>query len=71
MAGRRADSRRSHPRLTNLKNEEIIAELGWTKKILKDILGVTPKCAAGLLLIQQTLLTRARSTFRPPYGDIE
>lgn len=32
----------SHPRLTNLKNEEIIAELGWTKKILKDIIGVTP-----------------------------
>ncbi|KZW02689.1 hypothetical protein EXIGLDRAFT_637283 [Exidia glandulosa HHB12029] len=32
----------SHPRLTNLKNEEIIAELGWTKRVLKEILGVTP-----------------------------
>lgn len=28
--------------MTNLTNEEIIAELGWSKKIIKDILGVTP-----------------------------
>jgi len=32
----------SHPSLTTLTNEEIIAELGWTKKIIKDVLGVTP-----------------------------
>ncbi|KAF5384683.1 hypothetical protein D9757_006226 [Collybiopsis confluens] len=32
----------SHPYLTSLTNEEIIAELGWTKKIIQDILGVTP-----------------------------
>ncbi|KAL5495672.1 CDA2_1 [Sanghuangporus weigelae] len=32
----------SHPPLTTLTNEEIIAEFGWTKKITKDILGVTP-----------------------------
>ncbi|EJD04398.1 glycoside hydrolase/deacetylase [Fomitiporia mediterranea MF3/22] len=32
----------SHPPLTTLSNEEIIAEFGWTKKITKDILGVTP-----------------------------
>jgi len=25
-----------------LSNEEIIAELGWTKKVIKDVLGVTP-----------------------------
>ncbi|TFY83310.1 hypothetical protein EWM64_g703 [Hericium alpestre] len=32
----------SHPSLTTLTNEEIIAEFGWTKKIIKDVLGVTP-----------------------------
>jgi peptidoglycan/xylan/chitin deacetylase (PgdA/CDA1 family) len=32
----------SHPYLTTLTNEEIIAELGWTKKIIKDVTGVTP-----------------------------
>jgi hypothetical protein len=32
----------SHPSLTTLTNEEIIAELGWGKKVIKDILGVTP-----------------------------
>jgi len=32
----------SHPPLTTKTNEEIIAELGWTKKVIKDILGVTP-----------------------------
>lgn len=32
----------SHPSLTTLSNEAIIAELGWTKKIIKDVLGVTP-----------------------------
>ncbi|ESK98222.1 chitin deacetylase [Moniliophthora roreri MCA 2997] len=32
----------SHPALTTLTNDEIIAELGWTRKVIKDILGVTP-----------------------------
>ena len=32
----------SHPYLTTLTNEQIIAELGWTKKVIKDVLGVTP-----------------------------
>ncbi|KZT23793.1 carbohydrate esterase family 4 protein [Neolentinus lepideus HHB14362 ss-1] len=32
----------SHPDMTTLSNEEIIAELGWTKKIIKDVTGVTP-----------------------------
>jgi peptidoglycan/xylan/chitin deacetylase (PgdA/CDA1 family) len=32
----------SHPYLTTLTNDQIIAELGWTKKVIKDILGVTP-----------------------------
>jgi len=32
----------SHPALTTLTNDEIIAELGWTKQVIHDILGVTP-----------------------------
>ncbi|KAG6874946.1 hypothetical protein C0992_005874 [Termitomyces sp. T32_za158] len=32
----------SHPPLTTLTNEQIIAELGWSKKVIKDVLGVTP-----------------------------
>lgn len=28
--------------LTTLTNEQVIAELGWCKKVIKDILGVTP-----------------------------
>lgn len=32
----------SHPQLTTMSNEQIIAELGWTKKVIKDVLGVTP-----------------------------
>jgi peptidoglycan/xylan/chitin deacetylase (PgdA/CDA1 family) len=32
----------SHTPLTTQTNEEIIAELGWTKKVIKDVLGVTP-----------------------------
>ena len=32
----------SHPPLTTLSNEQIIAELGWTKKVIRDVLGVTP-----------------------------
>lgn len=32
----------SHRPLTTLTDDEIIAELGWTKKVIKDILGITP-----------------------------
>ncbi|KAK4687695.1 hypothetical protein P7C73_g2423, partial [Tremellales sp. Uapishka_1] len=32
----------SHPYLTTLTNEEIVAELGWTMKVIKDTIGVTP-----------------------------
>ncbi|CCM01615.1 uncharacterized protein FIBRA_03676 [Fibroporia radiculosa] len=32
----------SHPYMTTRTNEEVIAELGWSKKIIKDALGVTP-----------------------------
>ncbi|BGP18597.1 chitin deacetylase [Rhodosporidiobolus nylandii] len=32
----------AHSSLTTLSNEEIVAELGWTKKVIKEITGVTP-----------------------------
>lgn len=32
----------SHPPLTTISTEGIIAELGWSKKVIKDVLGVTP-----------------------------
>lgn len=32
----------SHPSLTTLTNEEIIAELAWSMKVIKDVIGVTP-----------------------------
>ncbi|TNY23310.1 putative chitin deacetylase [Rhodotorula diobovata] len=32
----------AHSSLTTLTNEEIVAELGWTMKVIKDITGVTP-----------------------------
>ncbi|KZT27935.1 carbohydrate esterase family 4 protein [Neolentinus lepideus HHB14362 ss-1] len=32
----------SHRPLTSLTNEQIVAELGWTRKAIKTILGVTP-----------------------------
>lgn len=34
----------SHPSLTTLSTNEIIAEFGWSKKVIKDVLGVTPLC---------------------------
>ncbi|EUC59077.1 chitin deacetylase [Rhizoctonia solani AG-3 Rhs1AP] len=33
----------SHRALTTLSNEEIIAELGWNLKAIKDVIGVSPK----------------------------
>ncbi|KLO07278.1 carbohydrate esterase family 4 protein, partial [Schizopora paradoxa] len=32
----------SHPPLTKLTNEQIVAELGWTRKAVQDVLGITP-----------------------------
>ncbi|CAG8591226.1 uncharacterized protein OCT59_020739 [Rhizophagus irregularis] len=32
----------SHPALTSLPNEAIVAELKWTMKAIKDVVGVTP-----------------------------
>jgi len=32
----------SHPALTTLTTEQIVAELGWTRKAIKDATGVTP-----------------------------
>ena len=32
----------SHPPLTTLTNEQIIAELGWSKKVIQDTIGVVP-----------------------------
>jgi peptidoglycan/xylan/chitin deacetylase (PgdA/CDA1 family) len=32
----------SHPSLTTLTTEQVVAELGWTAKIIKDVTGVTP-----------------------------
>jgi peptidoglycan/xylan/chitin deacetylase (PgdA/CDA1 family) len=34
----------SHPHLTALSNEQIVAELGWTRKAIQAVLGVTPTC---------------------------
>lgn len=32
----------SHPYLTTLSNEEVIAELGWTREAIRQITGVSP-----------------------------
>jgi len=32
----------SHPYLTTQSTDQVIAEFGWTKKIIKDVTGVTP-----------------------------
>jgi hypothetical protein len=32
----------SHPFLTTQSTPQVIAELGWTKKIIKDVTGITP-----------------------------
>ncbi|KAF8524894.1 carbohydrate esterase family 4 protein, partial [Hysterangium stoloniferum] len=32
-----------HPPLTTMTNRQIVAELGWSRKMIKDLLGVTPK----------------------------
>jgi peptidoglycan/xylan/chitin deacetylase (PgdA/CDA1 family) len=32
----------SHPALTTLTNEQVVAELGWTREAIKQVTGVTP-----------------------------
>ncbi|KIM23028.1 carbohydrate esterase family 4 protein [Serendipita vermifera MAFF 305830] len=32
----------SHTSMTTLTNEQVVAELGWTRKAIKDVTGVTP-----------------------------
>ncbi|ORZ08711.1 hypothetical protein BCR42DRAFT_302126, partial [Absidia repens] len=34
----------SHPQMTTLTNEEVIAQLYWTLRAIKEAVGVTPKC---------------------------
>ncbi|KAI8971940.1 hypothetical protein BDF20DRAFT_995716 [Mycotypha africana] len=34
----------SHPLMTTLTNEEIVAQLYWTQRAIKETTGVTPKC---------------------------
>ncbi|KAI0675843.1 hypothetical protein C8Q78DRAFT_1066502 [Trametes maxima] len=33
----------SHPHLTSLTNEEIVAELGWSRHAIQQVLGITPR----------------------------
>ena len=32
----------SHRPLTSLTNEEIVAEFGWTRRVISEVIGVTP-----------------------------
>lgn len=32
----------AHPDLTTLTNEQVVAELGWSRKAIQEVLGVTP-----------------------------
>ncbi|KAI8076708.1 uncharacterized protein B0P05DRAFT_545554 [Gilbertella persicaria] len=34
----------SHPQMTTLTSEEVVAQLYWTQKAIKEVLGITPKC---------------------------
>ncbi|KAL7310106.1 hypothetical protein PS15m_010908 [Mucor circinelloides] len=34
----------SHPQMTTLTNEEVVAQLYWTHKAIKETMGITPKC---------------------------
>ncbi|KAF8757678.1 Polysaccharide deacetylase [Rhizoctonia solani] len=45
----------SHPTLTTLTNEQIIAELGWTREAIKQITGVTPTLCVLLMVILTTV----------------
>lgn len=34
----------SHPAMTSLSNEQVVAELYWTLRVIKEVAGVTVKC---------------------------
>lgn len=34
----------SHPAMTTLTNQQVVAEFYWTLKAIKEVLGITPKC---------------------------
>lgn len=34
----------SHPQMTTLTDEEIVGQLYWTHRAIKEVLGITPKC---------------------------
>ncbi|KAI8072278.1 hypothetical protein BC940DRAFT_339325 [Gongronella butleri] len=34
----------SHPQMTALTNEQVVAQLYWTHRAIKQVLGITPKC---------------------------
>jgi peptidoglycan/xylan/chitin deacetylase (PgdA/CDA1 family) len=34
----------SHPQMTSLTSEEVVAQLYWTQKAIKEAMGITPKC---------------------------
>jgi len=56
----------SHTALTTQTNEQIVAELGWTREAIRQITGVSPTVSCRsvrLMLIDQCM--------RPPYGDID
>jgi peptidoglycan/xylan/chitin deacetylase (PgdA/CDA1 family) len=38
----RPRARRAHPHLTNMTTPQVVAELGWSRQIIRDVLGVTP-----------------------------
>ncbi|PIL29657.1 hypothetical protein GSI_08294 [Ganoderma sinense ZZ0214-1] len=75
----------SHPPMTTLTNEQIIAEFGWTKKIIKDVLGVTPtfwrppygdvdnrvRAIAKAMGLQTSIWTRISATATFDTGDFD
>ncbi|KAI8995410.1 hypothetical protein BD414DRAFT_409519 [Trametes punicea] len=75
----------SHPPLTTLTNEQVIAELGWSKKIIKDVTGVTPRmwrppygdvdnrvrAIAKAMGLQTSIWTRISPTITLDTGDFD
>lgn len=58
-----------HQYLTTLTNEEVVAELGYTREIIKvsrngNIYASSSPCAQDIIGVTPT-------TFRPPYGDFD
>lgn len=58
-----------HQYLTTLSNEEVVAELGYTREIIKvgrngNICGSSSPCTQDIIGVTPT-------TYRPPYGDVD